>query len=183
LPSVLPNPKHDGFGLAWFADTGHLASYEEWYCDSQAQKDLQDVLDLDNSPVVAAEEHVMRGADWLDERWRQGGSKFKHMAIAQRAKGLTLKEFFELWQTRAGKVGGAVIPDEARGLAYAQNRPLLTGEEWAYDALNEVYFNDLEGLRARIDYFAATMSEQSEDDLVSEAYFVAVTEDLIFDQA
>src|SRR5579872_7455606 len=67
LPSVLANPKHDGFGLAWFADADHLARYEEWCRDSSAQKDLEDVLDLDNSPVVVAEEHVMRGADWLDE--------------------------------------------------------------------------------------------------------------------
>jgi hypothetical protein len=77
-------------------------------------------------------------------------------------------------------VGTVVIPDEARGRAYVQNHALPPpAGSWVYDALNEVYFeaDDLDGIRARIDFFAETMKEQREDDLVSESWFVVAREE------
>jgi hypothetical protein len=182
MPEVIPDPKHDGIGLEWFADSGHLERYESWLSTSKVTDLLNRAVDLESSPVVLADEHVRRGGEWLEERWRDGGEKLKHMAIALRAQGLTLAEFFELWQTRAGKVGTAVIPDEARGLAYIQNWPQLRDSEWAYDALNEVYFDDLDGLQTRIAYFAETLGGQNEDDLVRQGWFLAAREELLFDQ-
>jgi hypothetical protein len=128
----------------------------------------------------------MRGADWLEHRWRDGGVKLKHMAIARRAGGLTPAEFSERWRSRAGQLrrpGAAqvvVIPDEARGRAYVQNHPRVraTGE-WAYDALNEVYFDDVESLRTRIKWFQENLRDQAEDDLVSRSWFVAVQEEIL----
>jgi hypothetical protein len=182
MADVTPVPKHDGIGLLWFADGDHQARYESWLSTSGAAQRLHRAIEADQSPVVVADEHVMRGAEWLDQRWRDGGSKLKHMAIARRAKDLTLREFFELWQSRAGKIGTVVIPDEARGLAYVQNRPQLGEIDWAYDALNEVYFDDLDGLQARITYFQETMRDESEADLVSEGWFVAAQEEMLFNQ-
>jgi hypothetical protein len=183
LPEVTPDPKHDGIGLEWFASTEHVERYESWVSTSKVTELLNRAVDVGSSPVVVADEHVRRGAEWLEQRWRDGGEKLKHMAIALRAKGLTLAEFFELWQTRAGKVGTAVIPDEARGLAYIQNWPQPRDTEWAYDALNEVYFDDLDGLQTRIAYFAETLGGQNEDDLVREGWFLAAREELLFDHA
>jgi hypothetical protein len=185
LPDVTPDHLHDGIGIEWFEDAGHLARFESWLTSPQGEDIdhlLVEVLDLGTSPVLLAEEHVLRGSEWMDERWRRGGATLKHMAIAKRAAGLTPGQFSELWKGRAGKVGTVVIPDEARGQAYVQNHPLpRPGGSWAYDALNEVYFevDDLNGLRARIAFFADTMKTNREDDLVSESWFVVAREELL----
>jgi hypothetical protein len=185
LPDVTPDPRHDGIGLEWFADREHLARYESWLSGSGGMGRLERALDADRSPVVIADEHVMRGGEWLARRWRQGGVRLKHMALARRAAGLTLAEFFDLWRSRAGRVGAAVIPDEARGLAYVQNWPQEHAGNWAYDALNEVYFdeNDLVGLQTRISYFQKVLGDRTEDDLVSENWFVAAEEDVLLESA
>jgi hypothetical protein len=182
-PDVTPHPRHDGIGLEWFVDSEHLARYESWLSASGGAGRLERAVDPDRSPVVIADEHVMRGAEWLARRWTQGGVKLKHMAIARRAGGLTLAEFFDLWRSRAGRIGGAVIPDEARGLAYVQNWPQEDAGNWAYDALNEVYFNqtDLAGLQTRIAYFQDTLGDRTEDDLVSESWFVAAEEEVLLE--
>jgi hypothetical protein len=185
LPDITPDLLHDGIGIEWFDDTEHLSRYEGWLTSPPGQRVgdmLSRVLDLDTSPLFLAEEHVLRGTDWMEERWRTGGARLKHMAIATRAAGLTPAQFSDLWRTRAGKVGTVVIPDEARGRAYVQNHPLPPpGDSWAYDALNEVYFDaeDLEGVRARIAFFAETMKDQGEEDLVSKNWFLVAREELL----
>ena len=86
----------------------------------------------------------------------RGGAKLKHMALARRAAGLSPAEFSRAVAEprRPGRPGGerrpvTAIPDEACGVAptcRTTRRPRPAGE-WAYDAVNEVYFDDLEGLR------------------------------------
>lgn len=51
--------------------------------------------------------------------------------------------------------------------------------DWAYDAVNEVYFDDLDGLRARIAWFAEHFDGVGEDDLAGESWFVAVREEAL----
>lgn len=178
-----PDPKHDGIGLEWFADEAHLERFERWLgtlAGQAATERLDDVVASGGSFIVVADEVVMRGADWLDRRWREGGEKLKHMAIALRASDLTPAQFSERWRGRAGQVRRAgasettAIPDEARGRAYVQNhpRPRASGE-WAYDALNEVYFDDVESLRTRIEWFREHLAGQTEADLVRESWFLA----------
>jgi hypothetical protein len=183
LPDVIPDHLHDGIGIEWFGDADHLARFESWLASPRGEDIdglLTGVLDPSASPLLIAEEHVLRGSEWMDERWRRGGTALKHMAIARRAAGLTPSQFSELWKSRAGQVGTVMIPDEARGRAYVQNHALPPpAGSWVYDALNEVYFeaDDLDGIRARIDFFAETMKEQREDDLVSESWFVVAREE------
>jgi hypothetical protein len=50
---------------------------------------------------------------------------------------------------------------------------------WAYDAVNEVYFDDLDGLRTRIAWFAEHFDRVGEEDLVGESWFVAVREEAL----
>ena len=155
-----PNPKHDGIGVEWFADPAHLERFTRWLetPGGLALRDLLDrIVDRDASPAVVADESVLRGPDWLERRWRDGGEKLKHMAIALRAAELTPAEFAQRWRSRPGQIrrpGSAqatvMIPDEARGLAYVQNHPRpRTAGEWADDAVNEVYFDDAWRLRTR----------------------------------
>lgn len=127
------DPKHDGIGLEWFADEQHLERFESWIRTPDGQSSLTGiglVVDPEASPVIHAEETILRGADWLEQRWRDGGVKLKHMAIARRAAGLTPAEFSERWRNHAGQLNRSgntpaiVIPDEARGCAYVQNHPL-----------------------------------------------------------
>jgi hypothetical protein len=169
LPDLTPGPPHDGIGLEWFSDDRHLERFETWSADA-----LREPVQ-----VLVAQEHVMRGADWLQQRWRDRGPKVKHMAIARRAAGLTPAQFVDRWRNRAGRVGAVPIPVPARGRAYVQNHPLARVDgEWPYDAVNEVYFDDLDGLRDRIAWFAENLDGQ-EDDLVGESWFVAVREEVL----
>ena len=60
------------------------------------------------------------------------------------------------WRSRAGRIGGSAttpllaIPEAAQGRASILNHPLASA---GYDAVNEVYFDDLEAVRARLDFF------------------------------
>jgi len=177
LPGVLDSePKHDTVTLEWFADPAHLERFEAWL-------DASDPRAVD-APTVVADELVLRGADWLEQRWRDGGPKLKHMALATRPSELSAAEFSERWRTQAGAVtrGGTrtEIPVEARGLAYVQNHPRSRAAgEWAYDAVNEVYFDDLASLERRIAWFRDNV-DTGGDDLVQESWFLAVREAVLF---
>jgi hypothetical protein len=183
-----PSPRHDGIGIEWFEDDAHLARFEKWR--SAAAPTVQDsaaVADPGHGRVVVSvSEVVLRGAPWLEARWREGGAKFKHMAIARRADHLTPAEFSRRWRAHAGTVsrGGApdplVIPDDVRGLAYVQDHPVRRDDVvWAYDAINEAYFDDLEGLRRRASWFEENVGLDAQQDLVGDRWFLSVREDVL----
>jgi hypothetical protein len=181
LRDVAADQLYDGVALEWFTDEAHLLRFETWLRtpDGQLPQQLLDAaVELDASPVVVADEHVARGAGWLEHRWQDAGPKLKQLAIARRADGLTLPQFRDLWRSRAGKIGAVPIPEAFRGLAYVQNHPRdMTGRDWAYDAINEVYFDEVGDLMARIAYFERELTERGEDDLVGANWFLAVREE------
>ncbi|CUU56814.1 hypothetical protein Ga0074812_10933 [Parafrankia irregularis] len=192
LAEVSPEAPHDGIGLQWFTDEEHLRRFEAWSSSPEgtaAHDLLGEAVELESAGVVVAHEHVMRGDEWLRHQLRDGATGLKQMALARRAADLTLAQFFDRWRSRAGSVGTVPIPAEVRGLAYIQNHPLLpaaagTGAgaeaeaDWAYDAVNEVYFDDLDGIRRRMAWFAENL-DRNEDDLVRESCFVAVREEIL----
>ena len=156
---------HDGISIDWFLDFLALQRFESWLDD----RDLPGVR-------ILAEEAILRGAPWLEQRWRDGGDKLKHMALARRAQGLTAAEFSERWRSRPGAIGrnaAIAIPDAARGHAYVQNHPLASAE---YDAINEVWFDDLASMRPRLDFFRIHDVRRADAELVSEAKFLVVLE-------
>lgn len=190
LPELTgPALAHDGAEIGWFTDADHLRRFRSWVGTPEGRAvpgGLDRLIDHDASPVVVAGEAVPRGADWLERRWREGGVKLKHMAVAVRAAGLTPAEFSERWRGHAGRVRrpGAEqetpIPEEARGLAYVQSHPCpRKAGEWAYDAINEVYFDDLEGLRTRIAWFAENIPDGADPGLFGRSSFLAVREVVI----
>ncbi|ADP83446.1 EthD domain-containing protein [Pseudofrankia inefficax] len=142
---------HDVVSFLWFPDAECLARFEAWQAATDAP-----AAGLVTSSVVARE-RVARGADWLAAHAASGGGAFKHIALSRRADGLTRAEFSRLWAEHGGVVqtsgAAAVIPEAARGQAYVQNHPHPTGDEPVYDAVNEVYFADLAGLRGRVGWF------------------------------
>ncbi len=170
VEELVPDPVHDTVALEWFADADHAERFEAWAAGEGRV--------VTGGTVVVAEEHVLRGADWLDTRWRDGGERLKHMAIARRAAGLTPTEFSRRWRDHAGAVGATPIPDVAKGCAYTQNHPVARPDgEWPYDAVNEVWFDDLDALRTRIDWLADALGANAGgDDLVGEHSFLAVRE-------
>jgi hypothetical protein len=183
LPEIAADQRHDGVALEWFGDREHLRRFESWLGTPPGravQRLRSEVIEFDASPVVVTSEQVTRGADWLERRWQEGGPKLKQLAIATRADGLTLPQFLERWRGRAGPVGAAAIPVAYRGLAYVQNLPLVTdGRDWAYDAINEVYFEDVDSLLARIAYFEREIAGGAGGDLIRANWFLAVSEDPI----
>jgi hypothetical protein len=165
LPELVPDPKHDHIVLEWFDDERHLARCDEWMPPG--------------GDLVVTQEHVLRGSEWLEERWRTGGVRLKHMALARRAHGLSQAEFSHRWKAHAGTVGTTPIPERARGRAYVQNHPLPREDrDWTYDAINEVYFDDVDGLRSRIEYFASVPL----DDLFGGNWFVAAREEVLLNE-
>lgn len=183
-----PDPVHGAVGLEWYADLAHLERFDAWLAaaDPSASSGVPVADGAVADVVIVADEHVMRGGDWLERRWRDGARRYKHLAIARRVPALTPAEFSERWRTGAGRVQGAggrpalVIPDDVRGGAYVQNhpRPRATGE-WAYDAVNEVSFDDVEGLRTRVAWFADHVGAGAEPDLIAANWFLATTEDVV----
>lgn len=154
LRAITPDAPYEVIDIGWYADGQDV----HWRGD-----------------VVVANEVVLRGNDWLEQRWTEGGDKFKHMALAHRAPGLSRDEFVERWQTHAGTSGGTTIPDAARGLAYVQNHAVEG--EWTYDAVNEVWFDDVESLKVRGDWFAA--NPPTPDALFGDHAFLAVRETVL----
>ena len=183
LPEITADQRHDGVALEWFTDREHLRRFESWLgtpAGRAVQRLRGEVIEDDASPVVVTSERVARGADWLDRRWREGGPKLKQLAIATRADGLTIPEFLERWRGRAGPVGTASMPVAYRGLAYVQNHPLVDDDrDWAYDAIDEVYFDDSDSLLARIAHLERELAGGAENDLVRANWFLAVSEDPI----
>lgn len=178
-----PDARHDGISIEWFTDTTHLRRFEDWLDGTggrAVRRHIDGLIDPAASPVLVADEAVMRGGAWLERRWLEGGGKYKHMALARRAEGLTPAQFSERWRNHAGTAGGTVIPDNARGRAYVQNHPYprATGA-WAYDAVNEVYFDDVDSLRTRIDWFRENLPEPADGALVGRSWFIAVHEEVV----
>lgn len=186
---------YDGVVNAWFTDDEHLARFDAWLGTAHGRSvrgRILQIIDAPASPEVVVDEVVLRGEDWLEQRWRDGSDQLKHLALAQRAEGLTAADFAERWEAHAGQISrpgtsaATAIPDELRGCAYVQNhpRPLASDEsdesadavESAYDAVNEVYFDDFEGLRSRIDWFEANEVGVSGDELFGPSTFLAVRE-------
>lgn len=178
LPDLTgPVPEHDGVLAEWFRDARHMRRHDRWRRDRDRAADEDRITGV--VAHVVAREHVLRGGDWLEHRWRAGGDRLKHMAVAVRAPDLTPEEFAARWKAHAGTVGrpGAValeIPDAARGKAYVQNHPVRSAEP-AYDAVNEVYFDDVTGLRTRIEWFRSNVPG-APGDLFERAWFLAARE-------
>jgi hypothetical protein len=167
---VEPLAAGTGFFIQWFADSSALAAYEAWERDRRAV-----------ASVVLVEEVIQRGGEWLERRWYNGGRKWKHVALARRAQGISAAEFSTGWRGHAGsattKQGGTVaIPESARGLAYVQNHPAHRASgDWLYDAITEVWFDDPQSVQSRVAWFRDNFVT---DDLFGEATFVTLTEDL-----
>ena len=152
LPAELPGsapPLFAAVDIQWFPGLGEALANGAWL----AAVDPDLAID---SCVVVAEEVVLRGREYLDARWREGGGRFKMMSFGRRHPALTAEEFSARWRDEAGRLGGERIPDEVRGQAYVQNHPVpLDGHEWPLDAVNEVYFDRLDHLHQRAAWFAA----------------------------
>ena len=143
LPDQGGPARHDVVSEEWFDDADHLRRFEDWLSGPQGAPlvgALARVTVSDGSPagsaVVWADEVVMRGDEWLDRRWTDGSPRFKHMALAVRAPGLTPATFSERWRDHAGRArtgdsASSPIPEDVRGLAYVQNHPLRTTERSA----------------------------------------------------
>ncbi|MBO0854297.1 MAG: EthD domain-containing protein [Nocardia sp.] len=173
-----PDCAHDGVSVEWFRDQEHMNRHDGW---CQAQPRIPDaVTDAEPTAEVIAHEHVLRGEQWLADRWTSGGDRLKHMALAIRADGLTADEFTARWRSHAGTVGGPApvpIPPPARGNAYAQNHPIPEATS-TYDAVNEVWFDDLPGLKGRIDWFRDNFRNEPTD-LFRRSWFLAVRETIV----
>ena len=163
-PAGRPRRVTVGSPLPGFGDPPYSAVDVQWFAD-RAAADAGEAWLLAVDPAlgagacrVVAEEVVLRGADYLARRWVEGGERLKMLSFGRRHPDLTPAEFSARWRSEAGRLGGDPIPDDVRGLAYAQNHPVLPAEEepeWPLDAVNEVWFERLDHLRSRADWFAA----------------------------
>lgn len=156
----------------WFAVPDGSLRSETWLAGSERR-----------AGIILASEVIQRGDDWLRDRWTMGGTRWKHVALARRAPGISAADFSMRWQGKAGtaKIGQATspvrIPDEARGCAYVQNHPLpRPGGDWDYDAITEVWFDDAGGLQRRAEWFGGNPNA---DPLFSDTRLFSVVEEVV----
>jgi hypothetical protein len=179
--------RHDAIALEWFTDDEHLRRFEQWR--AMATGPVSDVVEPAGSAVIVAHELVLRGEEWLGRRWPYDRPRYKHMALARRAAGLTPAEFSARWRGHAGRATRAAddraveIPRDVLGVAYVQDHPLpREGVDWAYDAVNEVYFEDLDGLRRREQWFDDNLdSDGRGDDIFGQRWFLSAREEVLLD--
>ncbi len=184
LPHSATVPRHDAVALEWFSDDDHLRRFEQWRAATNV---APGVVEGVGSAVIVARELVLRGEEWLGRRWRDDRPRYKHMALARRAGHLTPAEFAARWRGHAGTARRAAdersveIPGDALGAAYVQDHPVpRDGADWVYDAVNEVYFEDLDGLRRREQWFDANLSGDGRgDDIFGERWFLSAREDVL----
>ena len=100
---------------------------------------------------VVVDAEVRRGADRLVDPSTAG--RYRMMSVARRNPALRRADFADRWRAEAGRLGGEAIPEDVRGLAYVQDHPV--GDDPPFDAINEVWFDTLDGLRRRAEWFAA----------------------------
>jgi hypothetical protein len=168
-PSVVGRPTRAAVGVAlelgeagspfgamdvqWFPDLDAALANEAWLAGVGLEASA-------GSRLIVADEVVLRGQGWLADRWASGGERYKMLSFGRRHPELSPQEFSERWRAEAGRLGGGSIPEEVRGQAYVQNHPVLGGGwEWPFDAVNEVWFDRLDDLRRRRDWFAARLGQ------------------------
>jgi EthD domain len=184
-------PRHDGVVLEWYTDADHRRRFDAWSAP-RSRREGAPLVDTAAGIVLDVDELVLRGEPWLHEHWLVDEPAFVHMALARRVAGLSAEEFSRLWKEHAGRLGRAgagppvVIPDDARGLAYVQNHPVLAhprgtspGRDPEYDAVNEVYFADLESLGRRVAWFDHNLGAGADPELVGESWFLVVRVDVV----
>jgi hypothetical protein len=137
----LPLPRFAAIDALWF-ENGQDSGGRD--IDAGAGQPC-DGASLHGAVVLPVEEVVARGADALATRWVEGGERYKMMSFGRRNPALTRAGFVERWRADAGRLGGDRIPDEVRGVAYVQDHPRAADP--AFDAVNEVWFATLDGLR------------------------------------
>ncbi|MDZ7675385.1 MAG: EthD domain-containing protein [Acidimicrobiales bacterium] len=152
--------RYAGVSMAWFADEAHLHAAP----DDESLPTAGEVIGL------TVDEEIVRGAEWLGAR-STSDEWYLHMALTPRAPGLTRAEFARRWRDHA-RGSANPLPDEIRGLAYVQNHP--RGEAPPYDAVNEAHFDDLDGLRHRVDWFREHGIGAEPDELFGVAAFLAL---------
>lgn len=165
LPELEPDPPCTHVGAAWFVDRAHLDRFDSWAGDDDAALDVEEV--------------IVRGAGWLEARWAAGGPRLKHVALARRNPSLSLRDFSARWRSHAGSVGATPIPDIARGQAYVQGHPLPRPAHPPWDAVTEVWFDDVDHLRSRIAWMAEALAAAPPDDLFGERRLFAVREEVL----
>jgi hypothetical protein len=175
-----PGLRYAGYEVAWFEDDAHLTRFRAWagVGGEQPCRRVGAVVDLAASPVIVADEVVLRGGAWLERRWAEGGERLKHVAVARRAEGLTPAGFSARWLGHAGTAAsGSAIPERVRGRAYVQHHPRLrVGDEWAHDAITEVHLDDEAGLKERTEWFSRNGSTPQRGGLFRDSHFMAVRE-------
>jgi hypothetical protein len=150
----LPPPRFAAVEVLWFHDgpppDGHPGTGSG--SETEADRGGAGLPAGAGAMVVAVDEVVARGAEALVHRWAEGGERLKMMSFGRRNPALTRASFVERWRAEAGRLGGDRIPDDLRGFAYVQDHPL--GDDPPLDAVNEVWFDRLDDLRRRADWFA-----------------------------
>lgn len=205
-----PDHLHDGISMTWFTNQDHLQRFESWLtqptCTAAHAPDcvesshvlcarevvLRGAPWLDQRWHTPAEKFkhmaLARRAQtlspaafserWLGKQGRVAGAKPGAKPGAK--QGHTL-----------------AIPETAKGLAYIQNHPVqnsapeqppassklqqdFMGMPPLYDAINEVYFDHLDGMQQRIDFFHTHEVGKASADLVRWARFLAVREQVVY---
>ena len=181
LPEIAADQRHDGVALEWFGDREHLRRFESWLGTPPGravQRLRSEVIEFDASPVVVTE-----------RAGRPGGRLARAALAGGRAEAQAAGDRHPGRRADPPPVPRAVARPGRPGRRGADSRRLPRaglraeppaghgGRDWAYDAIDEVYFDDADSLLARIAYLERALAGGADSDLVRASWFLAVSED------
>lgn len=142
-PTGLPDAPYEGIAEVWFDDAATAAGMgEDPNYAEHAHLDEPNFIDTDNLGFLLSEEQMLREGPSVAKD--DGGAKL--MLLLRRADGLAPADFAAA--VRAAPLADA-IPDAWRVMvAVAIPDMYADGAEPTYDAVAELWFNDLDALQA-----------------------------------
>ncbi len=89
----------------------------------------------------------------------------KVISLLKRKEGLSHEEFSKYWFEKHAPFGNSIAPPEALSKRYVQNHALQLGKgESPYDAVAELYFDDIAGMQRWIDWYYSDAGKPLRDD-------------------
>jgi hypothetical protein len=153
---------YDGVTVAWYPDESSYGQFAaSLAADTAHGRDWAEIVDTGSTVELIVEERVVRGEEWIAERWstRAEDTVFMLTAFIERRAATTRDAFRDYWWLDHRPLANRLIPPDAQGSAYLQN--VVIGDvpsQW--DGVGELYLDSLAQLPPRAAFFGGEASAE-----------------------
>jgi hypothetical protein len=182
-----PESSWDGVEISWHSPQASETDLEVW----SGAGSSGDIFLGGSRTIVTVEERTVSGAEWLADRWRQGGEMGAVLiGLVEAANGFTYHDFRDYWWDRHRPFANDLVPDELAPVAYVHDYVVedsVAGGEFTWAGIGEMYERSLNTARLRGQWFesdaAKPLIADEERFLVRATRQVLVTSgEVLFDQ-